>query len=433
MGDERMIINPQVPLNRLILSLSQALDYVHPSVMDHQQRVAYIAIRLAQLLGLDKEHTLDLLLAAALHDIGLVGVENRIRGLHTYNWEEIPGHAEAGYVLLTQNPLLARCADIVRYHHTPWENGRGAENNGCVIPYASHILVFADSLERMIDRNSNVLDQTESITAQLVSMEGKKFHPDCVNAFREIADVEAFWLDCVSVRIYSILLEQFEWPTLTIDGDSLEPIARMFGAVVDATSQWTATHSAGVAAVAVALAERYKFSPRELSLVRAAGYLHDLGKLTVPTEILDKSEGLTPVERNVLKGHTYHTFRILNTIGGMPQISEWAAFHHERLDGSGYPFHHAARDLTLGSRIMAVADVFGAITEDRPYHKAMERDKVMSILNKLAGSNGLDGDIVHTLEKDYNTIYQICMDERLKYSQSQKRFLEKLQNFPALI
>jgi HD-GYP domain-containing protein (c-di-GMP phosphodiesterase class II) len=220
---------------------------------------------------------------------------------------------------------------------------------------------------------------------------------------------------------------------LTIDGDSLEPIARMFGVVVDAISQWTATHSAGVAAVAVALAERYKFSPRELSLVRAAGYLHNLGKLTVPTEILDKSEGLTPVERNVLNGHTYHTFRILNTIGGMPQISEWAAFHRERLDGSGYPFHHAARDLTLGSRIMAVSDVFGAITGDRPYHKAMERDKVMSILNKLAGSNGLDGDMVHTLEKDYNTIYQICMDERLKYSQSQKRFLEKLQNFPALV
>ena len=427
-----MIINPQVPLHRLILSLSQVLDYIHPSVMDHQQRVAYIAISIARQLGVEKDKLLDLFLAAALHDIGLIGVENRISGLHKDNWENVPWHAEAGFTLLNENLLFHRAAKIVRYHHTSWENGHGAEQDGEAVPYESHILVFADRLERMIDRNTNVLDQTETIVSRVLSLEGQQFHPDCVNAFHQVNDKEAFWLDCVSVRIYSILLEQIDWPSLTIDEKTLGPIARIFAGITDATSQWTATHSAGVAAAAVALAERHNFSPREQFLMRSAGYFHDIGKLTIPTNILDKPGKLTPQERNIINSHTYHTFRILNTIGGMPQISEWAAFHHERLDGNGYPFHHCAKDLALGSRIMAVADVFGALTEDRPYHTAMPQDKVMGILKKLAGGSGLDGDVVCLLEKDYDTIYEICLHERLAYSEEQNRLLGNM-NIPSAV
>ena len=422
-----MIINPQIPLHRLILSLSQALDYVHPSVVDHQQRVAYIAINIARRLGTDKDELLDLFFAAALHDIGLIGVENRIRGLHTDNWEDVPWHAEAGFALLNENPLFSRAAGIIRYHHTPWANGRGTEQNGQSVPYASHILVFADSLERLIDRNSNVLDQTESIMTKVLSLAEKKFHPDCINAFSEMADREAFWLDCVSEKIYSTLLEQMAWPLLTVDEKTIEPIAKIFAAVTDAISQWTATHSAGVASAAVALAERLYFSQREQFLMRSSGYLHDIGKLTVPTKVLDKPGKLTPQERNILNTHTYYTFRFLNTIGGMPQISEWAAFHHERLDGNGYPFHHTAKDLTLGSRIMAVADVFGALTEDRPYHKSMPRNKVMSIMKKLAGNSGLDGDVVSVLEEDYDAIYEICLKDRLGYAEHQTHLLEDLK------
>jgi len=229
--------------------------------------------------------------------------------------------------------------------------------------------------------------------------------------------------------------EQIDWPSLTIDEKTLGPIARVFGFLADATSQWTATHSAGVAAAAaVALDEQHNFSLREQFLMGPAGYFHDIGKLTIPTKILDKPGRLTPQGRSVLNSHTYHTFRILDTIGGMPQISEWAAFHHERLDGTGYPFHHTAKDLALGSRIMAVADVFVALTEDRPYHKAMSQDKVMGILKKLAGDSGLDGDVVRVLEKDYDTIYEICLQELLAYGKDRKRLLllEDLKILPTV-
>ena len=125
--------------------------------------------------------------------------------------------------------------------------------------------------------------------------------------------------------------------------EGLLEIAELFGQVTDATSGWTATHSAGVAASAVALAERFGWSPRETLLLWAAGYLHDVGQADIPESILDKHGRLTPSEIGVMKSHTYHTFRILDTAGGMGELAEWAAFHHERLDGRGYPFRTARR------------------------------------------------------------------------------------------
>jgi len=408
------------------MSLSQALDYVHPDVVDHQQRTAYIAASIARQLGIDKYEMLDLFFAAALHDIGLIGSENRIKGIREGNFGDPMLHCETGYRLLKDFFLFTRASEFVRFHHLPWKNGKGAECKGLDVPFISHILVLSDSIERMIKRDIYILDQSESIVEQIDLLRGEKFHPDCVDAFHEICEVESFWLDCASNRIYSVILKQIDWPTLSLDEKSIEPISRIFANIIDTTSRWTATHSAGVASAAVELAERLHFSEREKFLMRSAGYFHDIGKLTVPTYILDKPDKLTEKELHILKSHTYYTFSFLDTIGGLPQITEWAAFHHERLDGNGYPFHHKAKDLTLGSRIMAVADVFAALTEDRPYHKEMNREKTLEIINKLAGSSGLDYDVVKVLESDYNTIYDIVKQNRQEYSVRQEILLKHL-------
>jgi putative nucleotidyltransferase with HDIG domain len=419
-----VIINPQVPLHRLILSLSEALDHVHPEVVDHQQRVAYIAINVARRMGFSGVELLDLFQAAALHDIGLIGAENRYRALHLGQLEEVRWHSELGYALLKRNPMFAGAAELIRYHHASDAHDRATESASEPIPLGAHILDLADKVERMIDRSVPVLDQVESIRQKIVSQSGTSLQRDCVDAFCHVARAEAFWMDVVSRRIYSILLSQMDWPTLIIDEVSLGPIAELFGQVVDACSPWTALHSAGVAASAVALAERLNFSPRELHLMRAAGYLHDLGKLSIPARLLDKPGKLTPQEMAVIRGHTYHTFRILNTIGGMPQISEWAAFHHERLDGNGYPFHHAGDDLTLGSRIVAVADMFTAVAEDRPYRKGMSLEEALGLLKKQAASGGLDGDVVDTLETDREAMDASRRQEQAAYAEKQSHVLD---------
>lgn len=416
-----MLVIPRVPLHRLILSLSEALDHVHPEVADHQQRVAYIATRLARQMGLRDNDLLDVFYAAALHDIGLVSPQNRIAAVHLGQLEKVHWHGQMGYELLKNNPLFERAAGILRHHHVAWDHGQGAVVDGCPVPLASHILVLADSLETSINRSGPVLAQADALTQNIISLSGTQFHPDCVDAFREICRAEAFWLDVTNERIYSVLLGQIDWPVLTIDEVSLGPIAEVFARLVDAASPWTAVHSAGVTATAVALAERMDFSPRELHLMRAAGLLHDLGKLSVPVSILDKPAGLSPDEVLAVKGHTYHTFRILDTIGGIPQICEWAAFHHERLDGRGYPFRHSGSDLPLGSRIMAVADVFTAVAEDRPYRAGMSPGQTMEVLDRLVTSGGLDSEVVSLVRRHYDQIDAIRRHEQAEYEGGQER------------
>jgi len=428
-----MIINPQIPLHRLVLSLSEALDHVSPSVADHQLHVAYMSTRMARVLGYRGQQLMDVFHAGALHDIGLIRAENRVRAVACNELEGLGWHGEAGYELLKDNEFFTEAAPIVRYHHALWDHGQGKEAHGEPIPPASHILAVADTVDRNVRRDVPVLHQTKRIMERVARGSGEEFSPDCVEAFREVSQVPAFWLDATSKRIYAILSREVDWPTLTIDETAVEGIAQIFGRLVDGLSPWTGTHSAGVAATAVALAERLNFSPREQVLMRAAAYVHDLGKITVPSNILDKRGKPTEEEWAILQGHTYYTFRILDTIGGMPQISEWAAFHHERLDGKGYPFGHEAKDLTLGARIMAVADTFTAITEDRPYRKGMEDEEALSVLAKLVGNGGLDGQVVKTLSLDFDAINAIRREEQAAYSVKQRRLTQVIGSMPDVV
>ncbi len=427
-----MIINPQIPLHRMVLSLSEALDHVSPSVADHQLRVAYMSTRMARLMGFRGQRLRDVFHAGGLHDIGLIRAENRIRAIASNKLEGLGWHGEVGYELLKDNEFFTEAAPIVRHHHVFWDNRRGGQTRGEPIPLASYILALADTVDRNIRRDVPILHQAQGITERILKGRGTTFCPDCVDAFREVSRSPAFWLDVTSKRIYAILNREIDWPTLTIDEAAVEGIAQMFGRLVDGLSPWTGTHSAGVASTAVALAERLNFSPREQVLMRASAYVHDLGKITVPSEILDKPGKPTAEEWSILQGHTYYTFRILDTIGGMPQISEWAAFHHERLDGKGYPFGHKGRDLTLGARIMAVADTFTAVTEDRPYRKGMEDEEALGVLTGLVANGGLDGQVVETLRRDFGVINAIRRKEQKAYAVKQRRLLEATGDVPAV-
>ncbi len=425
-----MIINPQVPLHRLVMSLSEALDHVSLSVTNHQLRVAYISTRMARQMGYRGRRLRDVFHAGALHDIGVIRAEHRLHVATNSNLEGLLWHGEVGYELLRDNEFFTDAATIIRHHHVAWNDGRGAEKHGQPVPQASHILTLADYVDRHTLKTVPILHQAEGITKLITDGRGKLFHPDCVDAFLSVSQPQAFWLDVASKRIYSVLNAEVDWPTLTIDEDAAGGIAHVFGRVVDGQSPWTGTHSAGVAATAVALAERMHFSPREVKLMRAAGYLHDLGKITVPSEILDKRGKPTEAEWAILQGHTYYTFRILDTIGGMPQVSEWAAFHHERLDGKGYPFHHAAKELTLGARIMAAADTTTALLEDRPYRKRVSERKTIEILREFVTDGALDCDVVDVLVRDFDTIDAVRQTEEAAYAVKQQALAEAVGSVP---
>jgi HD-GYP domain-containing protein (c-di-GMP phosphodiesterase class II) len=251
-----------------------------------------------------------------------------------------------------------------------------------------------------MDNGKEILGQAPGIQKKILEERGKMFRPDVCDAFIAAAQKEYFWLDAVSSTVYRILRQKTRMKTLTLDIAQLRELAVFFARIIDFRSRFTATHSAGVAATAEALAGLAGFSKREREYMRIAGLLHDLGKLAVSREILEKPGKLDKTEYDIIRAHTYHTYRILDTLEDFDTINTWGAFHHERLNGKGYPFHHNGDVLSLGSRIMCVSDVFTAITEDRPYRTGMPQKEMRGVLHSMVKNQVIDGDIVNLLERN---------------------------------
>ena len=149
-----------------------------------------------------------------------------------------------------------------------------------------------------------------------------------------------------------------------------------------------------------------------------------MGKLAVPNTVLEKPAKLNEDEFNEIRMHTYHTYHLLNTIPQFSEITAWAAYHHEKIDGTGYPFHIKGDNLSLGSRIMAVADVFTAITEDRPYRKGMNDEAAKKILTDMVHVSALDEKVVEAVINNFSAINQNRCISQEKASKYYENFFE---------
>jgi HD-GYP domain-containing protein (c-di-GMP phosphodiesterase class II) len=398
-----------INLQNLILSLSDALDLASPELSQHQLRTAFIAWEMGKTLGLPSGETGNLFAAALLHDIGALSLEEKI-GIHNGSYEETVIHPKIGALVLRQMPFFTSAADIIALHHTSW--GILRERSAESIVRSSQMLHLADQVERSIDRSKYILFQNHDILTRIEADSGKEFDPAQIEVFRSIARREDFWLDLVSPRLYSLLLHEGPIHDVEIGLTNLRPISEMFRNVIDFRSHFTATHSTGVATAAAELSKCYGLTELEVGLMEVAGNFHDVGKMVIPNAILDKPDRLTPAELAVMRQHTYFTYMVMNTIGGILQIAEWAAFHHERLDGTGYPFHINEGQLNIGSRIMAVADIFTALTEDRPYRKGLGRAEVLAILQDWSAKHFIDSGVLTTLKTNFDRISSVTQERQ---------------------
>jgi HD-GYP domain-containing protein (c-di-GMP phosphodiesterase class II) len=293
---------------------------------------------------------------------------------------------------------------MIRFHHRPWDHGSGAAFNGQQVPVASHILHLADRVAVLIQKKYEVLRQVPSICRRVGDEADKMFMPDAVDAFNNLASKEYFWLDIVSPSLQTGFSQKFRQETIGLTSEDMVSFSRLFSRIIDFKSSFTATHSSGVSAVAVRLSRLLGFTEADCRLMQIAGYLHDLGKLAVPSEILEKPSRLQNNEFNVMRHHTFYTYRILEAIPQFQVINKWASFHHERLDGSGYPFHLTSKDIPRGSQVMAVADVFTAITENRPYRRGMTRKDAVKVLDNMAQNSALSKEIVAVVKANYGEV-----------------------------
>jgi HD-GYP domain-containing protein (c-di-GMP phosphodiesterase class II) len=249
----------------------------------------------------------------------------------------------------------------------------------------------------LIDPVCDVLGQVDAILDRIHAQSGERFVPEQVQALDGLAEREAFWLDTIYLQHLDVLGRRLRWEQVYLTEQDFLGLTNLFRRIIDFRSRFTASHSAGVAATADVLAHLCGFSPADCRTIHLAGLMHDLGKLAVPAEILEKPGRLTREEFAVMRRHTYYTFHLLEPLQVLDVIRVWAAFHHERMDGHGYPFHLSGEEIPLGSRIISVADVFTALTEDRPYRRGMSGTDAFRLISEAVSDHRLDRQVVNIL------------------------------------
>ena len=430
--------------SEVISALSFALDLVEGQPEGHTVRSCLIGMKVAGRLGLDAPTRSALFYALLLKDAGCSSNASRMstlfdaddmeakRKVKTVNWTSLP-HA-ALYTARTVSPegsLLAkagkmvqfavrgqaesrnliriRCergADITRLMGFPEEtaqairsldehwDGKGHPDGlrGEEISFLARICGLAQTVEVFFTAHGPAA--AEEI-ARVRS--GRWFDPALVEVLLEEAGDGRLWEDLSRKDPHrEVARLEPDDRTLEATPGRVDLVARAFGEIIDAKSPFTYRHSEGVARAAVAMGERAGLGTEATRDLMRASLLHDIGKLGISNRILDKPGPLTDEEYAKVMKHPGLTYEILSRVGPFRPIAETAANHHERLDGSGYHRGLTARDLDLPSRILSVADVFDALSADRPYHKALPKEKVLDILREDSGTR-LDAECVAIL------------------------------------
>jgi HD-GYP domain-containing protein (c-di-GMP phosphodiesterase class II) len=428
-----MSANPrQIALSEVLGGLSYALDLTEGEPPGHAVRSCLIGMRIAAEIGLDAATRSHLFYALLLKDAGCSANSARMATLFgaddhgakrtskRVNWssrfpafvwavrtvaprgsprrrvDRLLGIKAEGEV--TRALMQARCdrgaeiahllgfdvetAEAIRALDEHWD-GRGQPRGlrGDEIPLLGRILCLAQTAEifhaaggdgaawRMARRRS-----------------GGWFDPDLVEAFGAIRGDVAFWRSLPEGDISS--WEPAE-RLLEADEARLDAIAYAFAGVIDAKSPWTYRHSDRTCMIVLGLAAALGADDDQLSDLRRAALLHDVGKLAISNRILDKPGKLTSAEFALIREHPVVTRRILERVPGFGVLAPVAAAHHERLDGSGYPQGLTAEELTMPMRLLAVADVYEALTSERPYRAALRSEQALEII-RVESPHALD-------------------------------------------
>jgi HD-GYP domain-containing protein (c-di-GMP phosphodiesterase class II) len=375
--------------------MSKALELSSSGISKHHRRTAIISRYIGLKLGIDQSQLQVLIYAALLHDIGAAANWDEKHFIaHTDDDEKVFHHAEEGYNILKDSAQLGILAIPILYHHDRFCGGNPSGFIGKEIPLLSRILHVADRIEVEIDDSKHIFMQRQRIIQVLESNDF--FDPDILDLLYELGKIDAFWLDIVNIDYANSFMNNLSFfEKLLFDLADMIVIAEIFAKVIDATSHYTAAHSNNVAKVSRKLSQLIGFSEYEGNQFYLAGLLHDLGKLAIPNAILNKTGKLNQDEYEIIKQHPYYSYRIMEEVEGFQTIADWIGTHHEKLDGTGYPFKLKAAEISIGSRILAVSDIYCALLEARAYRTDMTAGQALAIMDEMVRENKVDGTVVH--------------------------------------
>ncbi|MHB1394785.1 MAG: HD-GYP domain-containing protein [Clostridia bacterium] len=363
---------------------------------NHSKKTALASLYIANKLGYDDTRLKNLYIAACSHDIGAVEAFTQSHQDSNFIYE----HSEFGSSIIKKLPLDRSISRFIKFHHENWDGSGPNGLQGSDIPEESQIIHIADMFELVFSAEKPYWAQKDYIINWISSMKGKLFSPHIADAFMEVFKPEKFWLDMENISIDSDVLTRMHPPIRTpISLSIIENIAVVFAAIIDKKSAFTHEHSTRLSNFASLFSKYYGFDEETTIKMKIAALLHDIGKLSIPNHILDKPGKLSVEEFNIIKSHSYYTRLILGKVSGMEDIAIWAANHHETLSGTGYPESIGADQLCHKSRIMAVCDIYQALTEARPYRDSMSKEKALSIIDSMVELGNIDASVVLALKE----------------------------------
>ncbi len=443
---------PAPLLAEILSTLSFALDLTEGAVPGHALRSCLLALRIGRALGLYESEMVQLYYATLLKDVGcssnsarmcqIVGGDDRAvkAGVKLEDWTQpnkpklstlkfmwtnvLPGESsfrkaqrilqiaatqhennremielrcDRGASIVRKIGMGEEVADAVRRLDEHWDgSGYPGRLRGHAIPTASRIMGLAQHLDAFCSQ----VGPQKAIEVML-ERSGRWFDPEVVRATLALDRSGRLWQQCMpgdsSESAHLAVLQFGPAAGKHLASSSIDQICEGFAEVVDAKSPFTYRHSIGVKDAAIAIGSAMGLSPARLTILRRAALLHDIGKLSVSNTILDKPGKLDADEFNIIKKHSSLSRSILERMPSFREIALIAGEHHEKLDGSGYPFGLDATQLSLESRLLAVADVYGALSEDRPYREELDPLEIARIL-KAQVPKKLDRECFDALE-----------------------------------
>ena len=432
-------------LSELIGALSYALDMTEGQPKGHCMRCAFIGSAVGRELGLDSHQQWELYYTLLLKDLGCSSNAARICELYLTDdlkfkrdFKLVGGSLpQAVRFVLTHTGLKAGLAERFRATIEIFQNGgeiaheliqtrcqRGADIarqlrfgegvadgihsldehwdgsgkpdglRGEQIPLYGRIALLAQVIDVF-----NASAGSAAVLQEIRQRSGHWFDPALVRAFERVAAQPQFWADLgaddLAARVCALEPARHSVP---LDDEYLDEIAEGFGQIIDAKSPFTAGHSARVGLYTDLIAEQVGVSAERRRWLRRGALLHDIGKLGVSNSLLDKPGKLDESEWQAMRLHAVYTEQILSGIAPFAELARIAGAHHERLDGAGYPRGLQAAEISLETRIITTADIFDAISADRPYRAAVPVEQTLEIMQKMVGT-ALDGRCMTALRR----------------------------------
>ena len=406
----------KLDLTDMLYALSFALDKVEAELVGvgtgHGKRVAYLSILMGKEAGFQEEELRDFIGCCLLHDNALTEfIHDELE--HSPMSQDISAvlsdeagrkradhsHSVIGEENIRLLPFRTDVKNIILYHH---ENADGSGAFGMTssnTPVKSQILHLADIADAVSDptlENMTAAD-LEKLRQWVQSRAGSTFSKEVTDLFMKAVSYDKI-VPLQEKGLLPCLHEELHKKIADYSDAEIHNIAKLFAKIVDYKSEFTEHHSTGVAEKAEIMAKYYGFDSDKTIRYYFAGAMHDIGKLAILNDILEKPGKLTDDEFTEMKNHASATYYILSQIKEIPDIVEWASNHHEKLNGRGYPRKLSAAELSFEDQLMACIDIYQALTEKRPYKDGMSHEKTISIMMDMVNKGELNEKIVHDID-----------------------------------